>query len=591
MGHVSLGLGLDLDRVFVCGLAEGTFPARVRDDSLLPDADRRATDGGLALRAEPCRRRPPPPARRARGARAGRACCSTPGAISAAPPIACRHASCSTRWRRSPAPATTPTTCSQLDVDWFRQVPSFAAGIARVPFPATEQEHRLRALLDYTRQGGRHRHVGAPRRRPRARAWSRLRACRVRAPRSPASTATSAASPYRARPVLDAVVSPTRLERWARLPLRLPDGARPPRGDRGAAGGGLRAVGPRPRLARAQHARRVPARGPRAARWSSGTRRDLDRGRSGAPPRDRRRAVRPVRGARGSPAAAPSGTATAAGSSPTSTGSSPTTPNCAPTTDYTTARHRARVRPPRGRVAGDRDRRCPTVVGCGSAVPPTGSTAPPPGSSSSSTTRPGRPFGVGDEGDPTSAGTRLQLPVYALAARSAFGNEHTPVTAAYWFVSTRGQFRWAEVALDEATRARFDEVLRVIVDGIEHGVFPCRLDPPDSWARTWRSYADPDARGTRDRYRDWVRKRGAPELAAYVALSEPDGDDDDRCRRARGGRRNPGGARMTVVQPELGFVRRRRRRRRASRSSTTSATRCSSRRAPVPGRRSPSSIG
>ena len=51
MGHVSLGLGLDLDRVFVCGLAEGTFPARVRDDSLLPDADRRATDGVLPLRA------------------------------------------------------------------------------------------------------------------------------------------------------------------------------------------------------------------------------------------------------------------------------------------------------------------------------------------------------------------------------------------------------------------------------------------------------------------------------------------------------------------------------------------------------------
>jgi hypothetical protein len=35
----------------VCGLAEGTFPTRVRDDSLLPDADRRLTDGALTLRA------------------------------------------------------------------------------------------------------------------------------------------------------------------------------------------------------------------------------------------------------------------------------------------------------------------------------------------------------------------------------------------------------------------------------------------------------------------------------------------------------------------------------------------------------------
>ena len=44
MGHVALGVGLDLDRVFVCGLAEGLFPTRVHDDSLLPDADRRATE-------------------------------------------------------------------------------------------------------------------------------------------------------------------------------------------------------------------------------------------------------------------------------------------------------------------------------------------------------------------------------------------------------------------------------------------------------------------------------------------------------------------------------------------------------------------
>ena len=63
MGHVALGLGLDLDRVFVCGLAEGLFPTRVRDDSLLPDADRRATDGALPLRAGARRRRPPSPPR------------------------------------------------------------------------------------------------------------------------------------------------------------------------------------------------------------------------------------------------------------------------------------------------------------------------------------------------------------------------------------------------------------------------------------------------------------------------------------------------------------------------------------------------
>ena len=37
-----------------------------------------------------------------------------------------------------------------MHADWFTPVPSFAAGLARVEFPATEQEHRLRSLLAHT---------------------------------------------------------------------------------------------------------------------------------------------------------------------------------------------------------------------------------------------------------------------------------------------------------------------------------------------------------------------------------------------------------------------------------------------------------
>ncbi len=58
--------------------------------------------------------------------------------------------------------------------------------------------------------------------------------------------------------------------------------------------------------------------------------------------------------------------------------------------------------------------------------------------------------------------------------------------------------------------------------------FPCRVDPPTTWTRRWRSYTDPDARGTRDRYREWVRKREAPELRGYLSLAEPDVLDDDK---------------------------------------------------------------
>jgi ATP-dependent helicase/nuclease subunit B len=133
----------------------------------------------------------------------------------------------------------------------------------------------------------------------------------------------------------------------------------------------------------------------------------------------------------------------------------------------------------------------------------------------------GWPRGV-DPDDPTARGTMLQLPVYAHAARASFGAVDTPVGASYWYVSTKGGFRWAELLLTDEVEARVDEVLRAIADGIAAGHFPCRVDPPTTWSRRQRSFTDPDARGTRDRYREWQRKRTAAELVSYVALAEPE---------------------------------------------------------------------
>jgi ATP-dependent helicase/nuclease subunit B len=150
VGHVALGLGLDLDRVFICGLAEGLFPVRVRDDSLLPDVERAATDGALALR----------------GARVGDDHRRFLAAIAAAPD------GCVLLYPRGDLRRTTERTPSRFVLDALASdifpgdvlpgggrddpttaIPSFAAGIARLEFPATEQEHRLRALLDHTGAG------------------------------------------------------------------------------------------------------------------------------------------------------------------------------------------------------------------------------------------------------------------------------------------------------------------------------------------------------------------------------------------------------------------------------------------------------
>jgi hypothetical protein len=146
----------------------------------------------------------------------------------------------------------------------------------------------------------------------------------------------------------------------------------------------------------------------------------------------------------------------------------------------------------------------------------------------------GRPREI-DPDDPTAAGTMLQLPVYAHAARSSFGDEQTPVAASYWYVTTKGGFRWAELSLTPDVDHRVDEVLRTIVDGIDAGAFPCRVDPPSAWSRRVRSYTDPDARGTRDRAREWLRKRDAPELQQYLALAEPALAGDRSHAEASGG--------------------------------------------------------
>jgi hypothetical protein len=115
---------------------------------------------------------------------------------------------------------------------------------------------------------------------------------------------------------------------------------------------------------------------------------------------------------------------------------------------------------------------------------------------------------------------KLQLPVYARAARAAFGDDDTPVVAAYWYISSKYRFAWSEQALTEAYERTLDVLLRAIVDGIEGGVFPCVLEEPGAWTRPWRTYADPDARGTRERWREWERKRDAPELTTLRALED-----------------------------------------------------------------------
>jgi hypothetical protein len=129
--------------------------------------------------------------------------------------------------------------------------------------------------------------------------------------------------------------------------------------------------------------------------------------------------------------------------------------------------------------------------------------------------------------DPVVRGTKLQLPIYGLAARDRFGSPTSPVRARYWFVSEKGAFRSVAVDLDEATLDRFTEAVSVVVDGVTSGLFPARPGESTNWpVDGWENcrYCDYERLCPTDRGRQWERKRHAPDLAAYAELAEGTGE-------------------------------------------------------------------
>jgi ATP-dependent helicase/DNAse subunit B len=128
--------------------------------------------------------------------------------------------------------------------------------------------------------------------------------------------------------------------------------------------------------------------------------------------------------------------------------------------------------------------------------------------------------------DPVLGGTRIQLPVYAHAARAAYaGSDDEPVEACYWFVG-RGNNRRIGYRVDASVATAFMRAVRAIVDGIEAGMFVARPEPPGPRPFVPCAYCDPDGLGTAQRWREWERKYSAPELAGYRALLDDEGAGD-----------------------------------------------------------------
>jgi len=126
------------------------------------------------------------------------------------------------------------------------------------------------------------------------------------------------------------------------------------------------------------------------------------------------------------------------------------------------------------------------------------------------------------EADPTAGGSKLQLPVYAYAARAALGRPDAPVAAEYWFLR-KDRGRRITLALTPQVERSYAEALGVIADGMAAGLFPHRPPAQDSWGDFVQCvFCDPDALGVNEHRERWARKRHDPRLAAYLRMVDPD---------------------------------------------------------------------
>ncbi len=134
-----------------------------------------------------------------------------------------------------------------------------------------------------------------------------------------------------------------------------------------------------------------------------------------------------------------------------------------------------------------------------------------------------------DEGDPVQGGTTLQLGLYAEAARQALSADQ--VDAHYWMVNTEANHARFGYSWTAERRERMLEVLEVIADGIEHGVFPAVPGEYDTFRRTHEActYCDFDSLCSRDRGELADATSGAVELRRRDGLIwNPDHDGDEQ---------------------------------------------------------------
>jgi hypothetical protein len=126
--------------------------------------------------------------------------------------------------------------------------------------------------------------------------------------------------------------------------------------------------------------------------------------------------------------------------------------------------------------------------------------------------------------DPVCAGTKLQLPVYAHAARHQFGDPSTPVEASYWFV--RRDLGRVPLGLTPGLETHYAQTISTLVRSIAAGLFPLKAPEEPDFAWVQCGYCNPDGIGHAENRSRWERKRLDPALKVLVALVDPQADTE-----------------------------------------------------------------
>lgn len=132
------------------------------------------------------------------------------------------------------------------------------------------------------------------------------------------------------------------------------------------------------------------------------------------------------------------------------------------------------------------------------------------------------------EKDPVVGGTKLQLGVYAEAARQHYGTERAE--AYYWYTSTKGQFATAGYPWTPERRDRFIDALDTIVTGIETGVFPPNPGEYNAYYATFDncSFCDFTRICPADRDEEFERAVASGRLTDFVLMhAGPESQSDD----------------------------------------------------------------